>query len=788
MRRTAVSLGLLAATWIATSLAIAQPVRERVLLRATSVLPDAVQTELHALAEPVRREVPANAPVEALLRAFCGGSISDIYAAQFAELNQNSQVPPLRAVAQARRMLFPACPQVQREKASALVGETDISSLEFILRRRLGATMATRLLVCNAGRSGPCRVVTVGERMQELRPGLIPAPLNVPVGTVLEIPATSSWTTVTLRQGRKAAEAVTRLEAAAAASPAGADLLRVQRAPEMQLIAPQQSANPEADGAGCIPEALNAPDWPFNREAVVKAIDDARVQRGLLWPTVTPTVVRIADTGVTGLGDPERFPLSMLAVNGNERPDNENDADRNDFIGDYFGINSENLGDVRPLPNHLSGAHGTQVADLALGGHGFRQNYRAIGELIRLNFARVFTDNGAGHITVKTEMLHSSLRASPPDVDIVNFSIGGEEPTTALRDALELLSRSRQLVVMAAGNDGRQIGEGWSYFPIGYASRPNIRPYVIVVGAHGPVTMVDGRARAERTGTSNYGAGYVDLLAPGCRLPLPFPAEGPPVLSGTSMAAPLVSFTAALLRHLLPPPVDQKHIRDRIWASTRWVSPEIAAVTGFGGILDVAAALRAFDDVVRAPDGKLTYGLWKFPKDGTFELCASRDPMLAANILRVRTETPTDGGLPLLWVLSRDTMGLVSEASAPCRAANEEGPTLQLENDETKTVRWRDVAAFIPAFNLSIRRSSQPFAPAPVALPAPVLGTRSPQVVAIQGALNSLGFPAGVEDGVFGAATRQAVVAFQQRRNELPTGLPTQAQIGILLRAAKDGK
>ncbi|MDF2548558.1 MAG: hypothetical protein K0R93_3456 [Anaerosolibacter sp.] len=51
------------------------------------------------------------------------------------------------------------------------------------------------------------------------------------------------------------------------------------------------------------------------------------------------------------------------------------------------------------------------------------------------------------------------------------------------------------------------------------------------------------------------------------------------------------------------------------------------------------------------------------------------------------------------------------------------------------------------------------------------LGDRGQDVREIQERLNTLGFDAGLEDGIFGESTRQAVIQFQRSKGLTPDGI-----------------
>jgi subtilisin family serine protease len=389
--------------------------------------------------------------------------------------------------------------------------------------------------------------------------------LMTPPPKTLWLPFTSRWTTIALAAGVTPDEAIRRLHEAAEATTAGGGLLVVRSAPPLDLIAPLASDDPALTGS-CAPSSAEPINWPFDRtavrEAIVAAVAFVRAQQR----EPTRTVIRVADTGVVGLGQTPGFQIKFLAVNAQARP-GDRTPDRSGFAGAHYGIDADNGGDVTPRAGDPNGGHGTQVANLALGGENFRAEYEAEADLLGLNVARLFTDQYGEGVWVNAATLNSSLTYQPPQADVVNISVGGPKTIPVLETELERLYERRQLVVVASGNDGYLLGVDKNSYPAAYASLPRVRPSMLVVGAHGPLQ----EGVPARAAFSNYGRNYVDLLAPGCRLPAAFGQSD--TLAGTSFAAPLVAFTAGLIRDFLYNP-ESEDIRNRLWASTRWVSDD----------------------------------------------------------------------------------------------------------------------------------------------------------------------------------------------------------------------
>lgn len=111
---------------------------------------------------------------------------------------------------------------------------------------------------------------------------------------------------------------------------------------------------------------------------------------------------------------------------------------------------------------------------------------------------------------------------------------------------------------------------------------------------------------------SNYGEDVVVLGAPGCRVAaLRATPEGgyeTAQFNGTSFAAPIVTFTASVLRSVMPR-VRQRSpwLRARLLASADLVFGVARGEIRMGRVLNPVDALRVYEDIVtfRDPDGAL---------------------------------------------------------------------------------------------------------------------------------------------------------------------------------------
>jgi serine protease AprX len=238
--------------------------------------------------------------------------------------------------------------------------------------------------------------------------------------------------------------------------------------------------------------------------------------------------------------------------------------------------------------------HGTHVAGL-IGGNGARSSgrnsiylIRGIAPNVNLLNLRVLDNNGSGTDSSVIAAIQRAVQLqSQYNIRVINLSLGRPVSASYVNDplcqAVQEAWNAGIVVVVAAGNDGRNNSAGTN----GYATidAPGNSPYAITVGA---MNTLGTPARADDKITSYSSKGPTlfdhvvkpDLVAPGNRissvesytgayLATTYPQNNVPQsmylagggsatnwyyqLSGTSMAAPMVSGAAALLVQKKPP-------------------------------------------------------------------------------------------------------------------------------------------------------------------------------------------------------------------------------------------
>ena len=186
---------------------------------------------------------------------------------------------------------------------------------------------------------------------------------------------------------------------------------------------------------------------------------------------------------------------------------------------------------------------------------------------------------------------------------VINMSFGkGYSPEKFLVDeAVKYAAKHDVLLVLGAGNEGDDIDADPKYPSDTYAKKPFLgpkgAPNLLSVGAVGPE---GGEAAVAEF--SNYGKKGVDVFAPGVFIYSTTPDSTYDYASGTSMAAPVVSGVAVLIRSRYPD-LSAKQVKEIIMDSSRplpstvtqpgtfdKVSPKELSISG--GVVDVVSAMK----------------------------------------------------------------------------------------------------------------------------------------------------------------------------------------------------
>jgi len=210
----------------------------------------------------------------------------------------------------------------------------------------------------------------------------------------------------------------------------------------------------------------------------------------------------------------------------------------NDFNDRFYGNNNIMAGDCM---------HGTHVAGIigAVRNNGVGMN--GVADNVKLMMIRTIPDGDEHDKDVALAIRY----AVDNGAKIINMSFGKafSPERKWVEKAIRYASRKNVLIVKSAGNDGVNCDSIVFYPTAKYMNSNKIVPNVITVGASGPGTKETGIVAP----FSNYGKIMVDVFAPGTSIYSTVPGGNKyKMMDGTSMASPVVTGLAAVLKSYYP--------------------------------------------------------------------------------------------------------------------------------------------------------------------------------------------------------------------------------------------
>lgn len=366
----------------------------------------------------------------------------------------------------------------------------------------------------------------------------------------------------------------------------------------------------------------------------------------------------------------------------------EHNSFTNSYIGYGFSADADrvacktksSLERIEPLsvgqhqPGTYDPAHGSMVATLAAGGPDLLQDSKfleILAQMIGLRIARITSESQeqALHYVVSNTMdVAASIKyAASTGTDVLNLSLKVNS-IDQLRSLTTALDEFQGLVVAAAGNDRARLSTNSTVFPAVVAGDVSIEGRLLVVGALQPDDSDSVRLLSE----SSWSPDYVHIAAPGFKI-MSWDDEGRRVcMSGTSAAAPIVAFTAALLKsHGLSRP---ELIRRRV-LSTSENLPSLKNHVQQGRVINLMTALDVTSDLIWLSNhneplsGLILAGDTNFSNPAMIRVCAESDPLF------VTTRGLVDVAVLDMWkreadtatVWDRSVSNFLSKESEVCR-------------------------------------------------------------------------------------------------------------------------
>lgn len=254
---------------------------------------------------------------------------------------------------------------------------------------------------------------------------------------------------------------------------------------------------------------------------------------------------------------------SRLWVNSDEVAGNGVDDDGNGYVDDVNGYNfASNIADPSPQTWQGQGgaeAHGTHVAGVAAAQEGNGRGIAGVnGRFGRIMGLNVFGAVPRGDNNVIARAIDYAWRNG---ANVINMSLGGQSPSSAILAAMNRAISNGVFVVVAAGNSNCDMTNpgsatcsegGTNYFSPG-ASNAEITGGTAEGNGFLSVGAIN-QSGGSRCSFSNYGASVVEIGAPGCTGILSTVRNNQyssSNWSGTSMASPLVAGGVSLAYGLI---------------------------------------------------------------------------------------------------------------------------------------------------------------------------------------------------------------------------------------------
>ena len=278
-------------------------------------------------------------------------------------------------------------------------------------------------------------------------------------------------------------------------------------------------------------------------------------------------VVALVDTGIDYTHEDL---VGRIWTNTDEIPGNGIDDDGNGYVDDVYGWNF--YSGTNDVYVGTEDAHGTHGAGTIAANAGNGVGIAGIVQSDHVKVMAVKALGGSDGSGTTASIIQAIQYAEANGAQICNLSLGSSQNDPAL---YRTIASSKMLFVVAAGNDGTDLETAPSY-PASY-DLDNL------------IAVANIRYDGELDPTSSYGAASVDLAAPGSYILSTTPGDTYSYMTGTSMAAPMVSAAAAMVYSAFPK-ATLADVKDILLASVHKLDC-LTGRTATGGMLDLGAAM-----------------------------------------------------------------------------------------------------------------------------------------------------------------------------------------------------
>ncbi len=306
--------------------------------------------------------------------------------------------------------------------------------------------------------------------------------------------------------------------------------------------------------------------------SAVAGIDINIAEAWDLYKSQRDVTVAIIDTGI----DFNHEDLSdVMWVNQDEIAGNNTDDDGNGYVDDIYGWNFYN--DDNNIYVGKEDDHGTHGAGTITATKGNSVGITGIADEDSVSIMSLKVLGGEDGSGTTESIINAIKYADANGAAICNLSLGTTYYDQALYNAM---ANSNMLFVVAAGNGDSEGGTNIDSVPT----------YPAAFDLSNIISVANVSCDGNLSSSSNYGENSVDIAAPGSYI-LSLTAEnGYAYMSGTSMAAPMVTAVAALV-YTGNVDLSLADVKEAILTSATPLDTLTGKVNS-GGMLNAGAALK----------------------------------------------------------------------------------------------------------------------------------------------------------------------------------------------------
>lgn len=263
---------------------------------------------------------------------------------------------------------------------------------------------------------------------------------------------------------------------------------------------------------------------------------------------------------------------------------------REDIVGDDPDDFNDSLYGNNDIMGSSSG-HGTHVAGIVGAARDNNIGTDGIAPNVKIMVIRVVPDGDERDKDVAMGIRYAVNNGA----SIINMSFGKDYSPDAdkVQETARWAADHDVLIIHAAGNDGRDLDRGENYPFMPFEENNLENEAWIEVGAS---TFDSAHLAAD---FSNYGDQSVDLFAPGDEIYSTLPPDRYGFRSGTSMAAPVVTGIAAMVRSYFPSLTAQQ-VKDVLIRSVQVPhSTDLREISITGGVADARRAVELASEMAQ---------------------------------------------------------------------------------------------------------------------------------------------------------------------------------------------